>query len=100
VTWERCEPYECYPGSEAWGRSGWTYTNWEDAKAKYDLLNDPAFKVSAPPIYPVRARIGISQDASETNGITRTAGRCATREKGRVTDEPQHFDSAENGEGG
>jgi hypothetical protein len=68
VTWERCEPYECYPGSEAWGMFGWTYTSLEDAKAKYDLLNDPAFKVPAPPIYPVRARVGIAQDASEGQG--------------------------------
>jgi hypothetical protein len=74
VTWEQCEPYECYPGSETWGMSGWTYTSLEDAKAKYDLLNDPAFKVPAPRIYPVRARVGIAQDASEANGSNRTAG--------------------------
>jgi hypothetical protein len=45
VTWEPCQPYECYPGSEAWGAFGWTYTTLEDAKAKYDLLNDPRFEV-------------------------------------------------------
>jgi hypothetical protein len=68
VSWTRCEPYECYPGNEAWGTYGWTYTSEEDARAKYDLLNDPAFKVPAPPIYPIRSRVGISQDALEAVG--------------------------------
>jgi hypothetical protein len=68
VTWEPCEPYKCYPASEVWGTFGWTYTTLEDARDKYDLLNDPAFKSPAPPIYPVRARVGISQDALEAVG--------------------------------
>ena len=72
VRWERCEPYECYPGSEAWGTFGWTYTTLEDAQAKYDLLNDPAFQVPAPSIYPVRARKGNVQDASEGYGSLAT----------------------------
>jgi hypothetical protein len=73
VTWEAFEPYECYPSSEAWGTSGWTYTTELDARAKYDLLNGAAFKASAPPLYPIRARLGFVQDASETAGSINTA---------------------------
>jgi hypothetical protein len=29
---------EAYPSSEAWGSQGWTYTDLESAKAKFDLL--------------------------------------------------------------
>jgi len=65
VAWEPCERYECYPSSELWGTYGFTYTTEQDARAKYELLNDPAFKVSAPPLYPVRTRLGFAQDASE-----------------------------------
>ena len=49
-----CEPYECYPSTEKWGSCGWTYPTEEDARAKYDLLNDPLFKLPAPPIYPIK----------------------------------------------
>lgn len=49
------EPYECYPSTEKWGSCGWTYPTEEDARAKYDLLNDPLFKLPAPPIYPLKA---------------------------------------------
>ena len=69
-----CESYECYPSSETWGRCGWTYTTEEDARAKYDLLNDPSYKFPAPPIYPVRARDGFAQSALETAGRVSTAG--------------------------
>lgn len=55
LLWEACEPYETYPSSEKWGQCGWTYTTREDALAKYDLINDPSFKLPAPPIYPIRA---------------------------------------------
>ena len=65
IAWERCEPYECYPSSELWGTCGFTYTTEQDARAKYELLNDPAFKVSAPPLYPIRTRMGFAQNASE-----------------------------------
>ena len=63
VRWEKCEPYECYPSSEKWGTCGWTYSTEEDARAKYDLINDPRYKLPAPPIYPLRARAtdGIAQ---------------------------------------
>lgn len=73
VAWETCSPYECYPSSEAWGAYGWTYTSQADARAKYDLLNDPAFKVPAPPLYPIRARLGFAQNASEIAGSINTA---------------------------
>lgn len=73
VAWETCAPYECYPSSEAWGTYGWTYTNQADARAKYDLLNDPAFQVPAPPLYPISARLGFAQDASERAGSINTA---------------------------
>ena len=73
VAWEACQPYECYPSSEAWGTSGWTYTTEADARAKYDLLNDPAFKIPAPPLYPIRARLGFAQDALESAGSINTA---------------------------
>jgi hypothetical protein len=56
VKWAECEPYECYPSSETWGSCGFTYTTEEDARAKYDLLNDPSFKLPAPPLYPIRVR--------------------------------------------
>src|SRR5262249_17640276 len=73
VVWETCQPYECYPSSEAWGTYGWTYTSQADARAKYDLLNDPAFKVPAPPLYPIRARLEFAQDASEMAESINTA---------------------------
>jgi hypothetical protein len=73
VAWETCQPYECYPSTEAWGTHGWTYTTQSDARAKYDLLNDPAFKVPAPALYPIRARLGFAQDASEVPGSINTA---------------------------
>ena len=79
VTWEPCEPYECYPGSDVWGSFGWTYTTLEDARAKYELLNDPAFKVPAPPIYPIRARVGFAQDASKAGGSINTANTAEAR---------------------
>ena len=74
VAWEACQPYECYPSSEAWGTSGWTYPSEADARAKYDLLNDPAFKTTAPPLEPIRARLGFAQDALEAAGSINTAG--------------------------
>jgi len=74
VAWETCQPYECYPSSEAWGTYAWTYTSQADARAKYDLLNDPAFKVPAPPLYPIRTRLGFVQDASERAESVNTAG--------------------------
>ena len=66
VKWVQCEPYECYPSTEAWGSCGFTYTTEQDARAKYDLLNDPGFKLPAPPLYPIRlrARDGILQERS------------------------------------
>jgi hypothetical protein len=73
VTWEPCEPYECYPNSEGWGTYGWTYTTEVDAQAKYELLNDPTFKVPAPPLYPIRARLGFAQDALQSAGSIDTA---------------------------
>jgi hypothetical protein len=74
VTWAQCEPYECYPSKHLWGSHGFTYTSEQDARAKYDLLNDPAFKVPAPPIYPIAAPIGFAQDASEPARSIRIAG--------------------------
>jgi hypothetical protein len=73
VVWERCDPYECYPSSEMWGTYGFTYTTEQDARAKYQLLNDPAFKVPAPPLYPIRTRAGFAQDALEMAGSINTA---------------------------
>lgn len=74
VAWEACQPYECYPSSEAWGTFGWTYTTEADARARYDLLNDPAFRMVAPPLNPIRARLGFAQDALELAGSINTAG--------------------------
>lgn len=37
--WAECEPYECYPSTEKWGESGWTYPTEESARKKYDLIN-------------------------------------------------------------
>jgi hypothetical protein len=73
VTWNRCEPYECYPGSELWGTYGFTYTTEQDARSKYELLNDPAFKIPPPPLYPIRTRLGFAQNASEIAGSINTA---------------------------
>jgi hypothetical protein len=56
VEWADCQPYECYPSSDTWGSCGFTYSTEEDARAKYDLLNDPAFQLPAPPLYPIRLR--------------------------------------------
>jgi hypothetical protein len=53
ITWMKCDAYECYPSKHLWGSYGFTYTSEQDARAKYDLLNDRAFKISAPPIYPI-----------------------------------------------
>jgi hypothetical protein len=66
MEWVQCEPYECYPATETWGSCGFTYTTEEDARAKYDLLNDPSFKLPAPPLYPIRARErdGILQESA------------------------------------
>ncbi len=75
VAWEACQPFECYFSSEAWGTSGWTYTTEADARRKYDLLNNRAFKASAPPHYPIRARLGFAQDASEVAGSINTAAK-------------------------
>lgn len=74
VAWEACPSYECYPSSEAWGTSGWTYTTEADARAKYDLLNDLAFKIPVLPPYPIRARLGFAQDALELAGSINAAG--------------------------
>lgn len=62
--WVECESYECYPASEKWGSCGWTYSTEEDARAKYDLINNPCYELPAPPIYPIRARAadGIVQE--------------------------------------
>ena len=73
VAWEACQPYECYPSSEAWGTSGWTYTTEADARAKYDLLNKTAFKTTAPPLEPTRARLGFALVASKAVGSINTA---------------------------
>jgi hypothetical protein len=64
VNWVECGPYECYPASEKWGMCGWTYSTEEDARAKYELINDLSYKLPAPPLYPIRARAadGIAQD--------------------------------------
>ena len=56
VKWAVCEPYECYPSNDAWGTCGFTFATEEEARAKYDLLNDPAFQLPAPPLYPIRPR--------------------------------------------
>jgi hypothetical protein len=71
-----CEKYECYPSSETWGRCGWTYTTEEDARAKYDLLNDPSYKLPAPPLYPIRlrARDGILPERVLLGGSIKAAG--------------------------
>jgi hypothetical protein len=76
VQFVECESYECYPSSETWGRCGWTYTTEEDARAKYDLLNDPSYKLPAPPLYPIRlrARDGILQERVLPGRSTKTAG--------------------------
>jgi hypothetical protein len=65
VKWIACEPYECYPSSDVWGSCGFSYSTEEDARAKYNLLNDPAFRFPSPPLYPIRprARDGILVDA-------------------------------------
>jgi hypothetical protein len=75
MKWVDCEPYECYPSSDSWGLYGFTYSTEEDAKAKYDLLNDPAFKIPTPPHYPirVRGRDGILPERVLTSGSVRTA---------------------------
>jgi hypothetical protein len=56
LSWVQCEPYECYPSSDSWGRCGFTCTSEADARAKYELLNDPAYDVSGPALYPIRPR--------------------------------------------
>ena len=56
VKWIDCEPYECFPSSDTWGTCGFTFSTEQDARAKYDLLNDPAFQLPAPPLYPIRLR--------------------------------------------
>jgi len=71
-----CEPYECYPSSEKWGTCGWTYTSEEDAQAKFDLISNPAFKLPAPPLYPIkvpRAGNGIAQDCAVCSQSIKTA---------------------------
>src|SRR5450432_516516 len=82
VQWVECEPYECYPSSEKWGTCGWTYSTEEDARAKYDLINDPSYKLPAPPLYPIRARAadGIAQECVYSSPSIDTAEgeeRCA-----------------------
>src|ERR1700730_3046255 len=64
LKWTACEPYECYPSSDTWGSCGFTFSTEEEARAKYDLLNDPAYQLPAPPIYPIRprARDGVAPD--------------------------------------
>jgi hypothetical protein len=56
MKWVDCESYECYPSSDTWGSCGFTYAVEADARAKFDLLNDPAYELPAPPIYPIRLR--------------------------------------------
>lgn len=56
VSWIECEPYECYPSSDTWGLCGFTCCSEEAARQKYELLNDPAFELPAPPLYPIRSR--------------------------------------------
>ena len=56
VKWSDCEPYECYPSSDTWGSCGFTFTTEAEARAKYELLNDPAYQFPAPPLYPIRPR--------------------------------------------
>jgi hypothetical protein len=73
VAWKASLPYECYPSSEAWGTSGWTYTTEAGARTKYDLLNDLAFKIPTSPPYPTRARLGFAQDTLEAAGSINTA---------------------------
>jgi hypothetical protein len=70
-----CEPYECYPSTEQWGSCGWTYTTEDDARAKYDLLNDPGYQLPAPPLYPirVRARDGIAKERVSGGGSIEVA---------------------------
>ena len=88
VMWEECDPYECYPATEKWGTCGWTYSTEEDARAKYDLINDPRYKLPAPPIYPLRARAadGIVQKPVSLTGSINTA------ERGRK--QPRHLQEA------
>src|SRR6266853_3730101 len=76
LKWVECEPYECYPSSETWGSCGFTYTTEEDARAKYDLLNEPSYKLPAPPLYPIRlrARDGILQERVLPAGSIKAAG--------------------------
>ena len=56
LEWIECEPYECYPSSDAWGRCGFTLTKESEARAKYELLKDGEYEIPAPPIYPMRPR--------------------------------------------
>lgn len=56
LKWVDCESYECYPSSDTWGSCGFTYSTEEEARAKYGLLNDPAYQFPAPPLYPMRPR--------------------------------------------
>lgn len=95
-----CEPYECYPSSEQWGSCGWTYTTEEDARAKYDLLNDPAYKLPAPPLYPIRlrARDGIVQERVSAAGsmavatISKATENGLPRRRKRKTGNPKEDD--------
>ena len=71
-----CEPYECYPASEKWGTSGWTYNTEKDARAKYDLLNG----LLAPTLCPTRLRapdgnlqVGVLPAASAEDAIPLTS---------------------------
>jgi hypothetical protein len=67
-----CEPYECYPASEKWGTSGWTYNTEKDARAKYDLLNG----LPTPTVCPTRLRApdGILQVGFLAAASVKTAG--------------------------
>ena len=95
-----CEPYECYPSAEQWGACGWTYTTEKDARAKYDLLNDPAYKLPAPPLYPIRlrARDGIVQDCVSAAGsmavtvISEATENCLRRRRKRKAEKGEEDD--------
>jgi hypothetical protein len=37
--WQPCEPHEVYPSTSAWGADGWTYTDLNRARAKYEAVS-------------------------------------------------------------
>ncbi len=62
------------------------FTTEEDARAKYDLINDPSFQLPAPPIYPIRARAadGVLVDCGNRRRRVKDSGPRAARWEARM----------------